>query len=273
MKKIIMTADDFGYSKENNTAIKLGYEAGIINSTCIMANMPGFEHAVNEIIPLTPNLNIGFHFNIIEGKSLSDVPLLCDLKGNFNNDFIQILIKSQNKEFMQQTEKEFRAQIEKVLKYCKITHLNSHVHVHAIPAIFNLFIKLAQEYNIKFIRTQKEIPYILPKKSFNGKYPVNIIKNIVLNSFTLINKRRLKGSQINTNDYTIGVLYTGFMDEQSIIKGLKKIKKETSITEIIFHPYYSEEIPAKKENNYKEFLITQNPNFKQELENSGFRLI
>ena len=58
------------------------------------------------------------------------------------------------------------------------------------------------------------------------------------------------------------------MDEEAILKGLSKIKKDNTITEVIFHPTTDE----NKQNNYKEFLITQNPNFKEELKNSGFAL-
>ncbi|MCD7740363.1 MAG: ChbG/HpnK family deacetylase, partial [Candidatus Gastranaerophilales bacterium] len=184
MKKLIINADDFGYSKENNEAVKLGYESGIITSASIMANMNGFEHAVKEIFPAAQNLDLGFHFNIIEGKSLSAASLLCDSNNNFNSNYIQMIGKSSNKKFLNQIEQEFRTQIEKVLKYCSISHIDSHVHIHSIPAIFNLIIKLAGEYGIKYIRTQKEIPYIIWNKSFNGKYPVNILKNIILNNYT-----------------------------------------------------------------------------------------
>ena len=81
MKKIIINADDFGYSKENNEAIKLGYEAGIITATSLISNMDGFENAVIEVLPQIPHIDIGFHFNIIEGKCLTNQQLLCDKKG------------------------------------------------------------------------------------------------------------------------------------------------------------------------------------------------
>ena len=94
MKKIIINADDFGYSKENNEAIKLGYKANIITSTSLIANMEGFENAIFEILPEIPQIDIGFHFNIIEGKSLTNQPLLCDKNGNFNNNYLQLILKS-----------------------------------------------------------------------------------------------------------------------------------------------------------------------------------
>ena len=263
MKKLIINADDFGYSKENNEAIKKGFEAGLITSTSIMSNMDDFEDAIN-LLPQISNIDLGIHLNIIEGKSLTNPSMLCNKEGFFNNSYGEILIKSAQNEFLNQIEKEFKAQIEKTLQHHQITHIDSHVHTHAIPSIFDLTVKLAKEYNIKSVRTQKEIPYIVLNKSFNTKFPINIIKNILLNTFSYIDKKKIK----YTNDYFIGVLYTGFMEEQTIIEGLRKITQENSITEIIFHPCCNK----NKKYNYKEFLITQNPNFKDELRNLGFVL-
>lgn len=262
MKKLIINADDFGISKETNIAIKQGFEAGIITATSLIVNLEAFEHAIFDILPSCNGLDVGFHFNIIEGKSITNQPLLCDKNGVFNNSYGQLIIKSFNKDFLKQVEIEFRAQIEKTIAHCKISHIDSHVHTHAIPNIFKLVSKLADEYNIPFVRTQKEIPYIVWKKAFKIKFAINIIKNALLNIFTAINKTK------KTNDYFIGILYTGFMDEEAILKGLSNIKKDNSITEVIFHPTIDE----NKRSNYKEFLITQNPNFKEELKNSGFAL-
>ena len=266
MKKIIINADDFGYSPENNEAIKQGFRSGVITSASILTNLKGFDDAVNNVLKEIPDIDLGFHFNITEGKSLSNCSLLCNKDGYFNNSYLNLILKSGNKKFIEQIEQEFRVQIEKILKYHKITHIDS--HIHAIPGIFKLFLKLAKEYDIQFIRSQKEIPYIIWNKSLNLKYPINIIKNILLNSYTIINNRELSNTEIKTNDYFIGVLYTGHMDESTIIQGIKKINKNNSITEVIFHPT----INKNKQNNYKEFLITENPKIKDSLSNSGFEL-
>lgn len=260
MKILIINADDFGYSKANNIAIQKGVQSGIITSAGLMANMDGFEHAATEVLP-TIQVDVGIHLNIIEGKSLTNQPLLCDKNGNFNNSYCALILKSANDEFLKQTETEFRAQIEKVLKHTKASHVDSHVHTHAIPPIFKLVQKLAEEYNIPFIRTQNEIPYRVEGKPIDQRFLINIIKNILLNAFSFVNRK----NNIKTNDYFIGVLYTGNMTEQTIIEGLKKVK-DNSVTEVIFHPTVDE----SKKDNYREFLITQNPSFKEYLKNSGF---
>lgn len=264
MKKIIINADDFGYSKENNEAIKEGFNAGVITSTSIIPNADFFDDAITNVLPNISSIDIGVHLNIIEGKSITNQSLLCDKDGNFNNSYLKLILKSKNKEFQKQIETEFRAQIEKVKKHCKITHLDSHVHTHAIPEFFDITVKLAEEYDINYVRTQSEKPYLVLNKSFNLKFATNILKNILLNIFSFINKKKIK----NTNDFFIGILYTGFMDEKAIINGLKKIEQENSTTEIIFHPTTDK----SKKANYREFLITQNQSFKEELKNLGFDL-
>jgi len=274
MKKVIISADDFGYSKENNEAVLIGFQAGNITSAGLMANMSGFYNAVNEILPAAAGLDIGFHFNIVEGKSLTKADLLCDLNGGFNCGFLNLLFSQNNKKLLEQIEAEFRAQIEKVLKYTAVSHIDSHVHVHAIPAIFNLVVKLAKEYNVQYVRTQNELPYIVTEKILNSRFPANVIKNILLNVLTNKNRKFLSANNVLSNDYIIGVLYTGYMDENAIYNGLKRINKEDSVTEVLFHPYLPENIScSERMNNYREFLITKTPKLRENLKNIGFDLV
>ena len=46
MKKLIVTADDYGMSRAVNAAIDAGIEAGLITSTNVMTNMPFYREAV-----------------------------------------------------------------------------------------------------------------------------------------------------------------------------------------------------------------------------------
>ena len=54
--KVIMNADDFGFSKGVNLAILEGFQHGILTSTSLMVNMPGFEHAVSSGREQKPNV-------------------------------------------------------------------------------------------------------------------------------------------------------------------------------------------------------------------------
>lgn len=272
-KKLIFNSDDFGASKAFNLGVLKGHNSGVLTSTCILANGNAFDHAFDEILPQMPNIGLGIHLNIIEGKSLTSPSLICDVNGNFNKGFIYLLSQSKNKQFLTQIEKEFRSQIEKILSKTSVDHINSHVHTHAIPAIFELTAKLASEYGIKNIRTQFEQPYIVPnfKKHINTKYPLNLIKLTLLNNFTKINRTKLDKFNLNTNNYIIGVTYTGYMDENTVLYALKAIKTENTTTEILIHPtFYENQIILK--DNYNEFLITQSQTIKSRINDLGWDL-
>jgi predicted glycoside hydrolase/deacetylase ChbG (UPF0249 family) len=272
-KKLVITADDFGISKETNEAILKSFQEGSLTSTCVMVNGEAFEHAMNEILTQCPEIGFGVHLNIIEGKSLqkpSENSLLYDVFGNYKNSFIGLLINSYNPEFLKEIEEDFRLQIEKVLSKAKIDHLNSHVHTHAIPNIFKITCKLAKEYEIKYIRTQNEIPYMVSnlKKNFDTRFSINIIKLVLLNIFSKINRQTLKEFGLLTNDFFVGVSYTSYMDENTIKCGIAKVKKPNSLTEVILHPTTDK----GKKDNYQEFLSIKNPQLKEFLEQSGFEL-
>ncbi len=270
-KKFILNADDFGMSKAYNRAVLDGYHNGFLSSASLCANGKAFTSAVNEIIPECPNLGIGVHLNIIEGRSLTKAPLLTNKRGKFNNGYLQLILKSNNNKFLEQVEFEFRTQIETVMNYSKVDHIDSHVHTHAIPNIFKLTAKLAKEYGIPYIRTQYEEMYFVPsfKKHLTLKYPPNLLKIALLNSFTLKNREVVREYGLKTNDYLIGVGYTGLMDNLTIEYGLKTLD-EDCVAEALIHPcHYA---ISNKDQHYTEFLITQNKELKDKISRMGFEI-
>lgn len=276
MKKFILNADDFGMSEAYNRAVLEGYESGILKSTSLTANGEAFEEACEKVIPACPDLGVGIHLNIIEGKALCpDLDQLTDTQSNFNNSFGALLLKSlnpNNKAFMEQIEKEFRAQIEKVMSRTKVTHIDSHVHTHSIPKIFELTAKLAKEYGIKQIRTQFEKPYLMPDASriFNRKYPINLIKVALLEFFTLINEKTVLKYGLTTNDYLLGVSFTSMMNSLAISYGLMAIKYDKVIAEALIHPCRYED--GTIDNHFEEFQITKNQKLKEKIEKLGFEI-
>lgn len=247
-KFLIFNSDDFGHSASANIGIYKGLKKGVLTTTCVLANMQGYDEA-KEMKSDLKNIKFGIHLDAIEGKPLTKSSLLT------NNSYISLFKKSYDKDFLNALELEFRAQIEKILSDFNCNHINSHIHIHSIPNIFNLTCRLAKEYNIPYVRTQYEKPYLIPY--FNLKLPVNFIKLALLNTLTIQNKKHT--DNLLTNDYLIGVTYTGIMSKQSIISGLKKIK--SGVVEVIIHPA-----------NYRESLIAQDETITDEIKKLGFIL-
>jgi len=82
MTKLIINADDFGYSKGVNYGIIDAHKHGIVTSTTLMVTMPGVSHAV-ELMKENPDLAVGLHLNISVGKPLSSGKSLVGGDGNF----------------------------------------------------------------------------------------------------------------------------------------------------------------------------------------------
>lgn len=275
-KKFILNADDFGLTKDLNRAVLEGYQHGLLRSASLVANGQAFDDAIENVLPQCPDLGVGIHLNVIEGKSLcSDLATLTDAEGNFNNSYIQLLLKAYNpkeKDFISELEREFRRQIEKVMSKTKVTHIDSHVHVHSIPKIFDLVCRLAKEYGIKQVRTQFEKPYMVPalKKHFSLTYMVNILKTIILGFFTVFNEATIHKYELKTNDYLIGILYTSMMDALTVSYGVMAIKYKKVIVEALIHPRRYED--GTIDNHFDEFLLTKNKKLKEKIEHLGFEI-
>ena len=268
MKKLIFNADDFGNSTALNQGIRKGAITKVINSTSLMATGPAFEDAVFNVLPEIQYIKLGVHLNIIEGQSLTNPEHLCDKNGKFNKQFWDLQSLALKPEVMAEIEKEFRAQIEKVMMYTNPVHLDSHVHTHAIPQIFELTCRLAQEYGIERVRTQYENPYMVLNfgKLLSPRHFLNIIKRYILNDYTKKNRAIVEKYGLKTNDFFVGVTFTGFMDEETVYQGLSAIYKQNCTAEVLIHPhYYKPDEKVLSMNNFNEFKITQSKTIKSKI--------
>ena len=209
MVKLIFNADDFGISQGVNEAIFKAHTQGILNSTSIMITLKYVPQAL-ELAKQMPDLNIGLHANLTNESSVlkqNEIPLLVDENGKFKHGFVNLACLSllHPTELKNQAKKEIKAQIEKALSCgIKLTHLDSHRHIHMIPAIFKAYMESAEEYNIPRIRFVNENPITTIKQTSSKEWLTDggLIKNLVLISCAVVNKI-LFGFKSDTYFYSI----------------------------------------------------------------------
>ena len=195
MLKKIFNADDFGISPGVNQAIAKAHKEGVLNSTSIMINLKYAQQAV-ELAGQMPDLNIGLHANLTNEMpvlSRHRIPLLVDERGKFAHGFVDLALLSvlHPRELKRQVKIEVKAQIEKALAAgIKLTHLDSHRHIHMIPGIFKAFLELQQEYKIPRLRFVNENPWLTIKstKGYEWLKDGGLVKNLVLVSCAMLNK-------------------------------------------------------------------------------------
>lgn len=209
MKKLIFNADDFGISQGVNEAIFRAHTEGVLNSTSIMITLKHVPQAL-DLAKQMPNLNIGLHANLTNENSVlgkDKIPLLVNENGKFKHGFVNLAILSllHPKELKRQAKQEIKAQIEKACSCgIKLTHLDSHRHIHMIPAIFKACMELAEEYNIPRLRFVNENPFTTIKQTESKDWITDggLIKNLVLISCAVVNKI-LFGFKSDTYFYSI----------------------------------------------------------------------
>ncbi len=195
MPNIIFNADDFGISAGVNQAIYKAHTEGVLNSTSIMITLKYVSDALN-LAKKMPNLNIGLHANLTNESSIlspTEIPLLVDENGKFKHGFVNLAILSvlHPRELKRQAKAEIKAQIDKALSCgIKLSHLDSHRHIHMIPSIFKAFMELCQEYNIPRLRFVNENPLLTIKSTQSKEWLTDggLIKNLVLTSCAIANR-------------------------------------------------------------------------------------
>lgn len=154
--KIVVNADDFGMSNAVNQAILKSFNNSWISTTTIMCNMPGFEEAC-EIAHSEKILDcIGIHFNITEGKPLTEkirkLKKFCNNYGEMYKSF-----KGQTFNYVEKEAVyiELEAQVNKLIKnHINPTHADSHRHSHHFIGTQSLFIALAKKNSIPAVRVR-----------------------------------------------------------------------------------------------------------------------
>jgi hypothetical protein len=152
---LIINADDFGYSRAVNFGIIDSYKMGVLSSTTLMANMPGFNHAVR-LSKSNPGLGVGVHLALTCGRPLlSENKSLVEENGDFKNiSFYESDFSISQDELYT----EWEAQIKKVIDSgIEPTHLDSHHHINRLEGISDVFIELARKYHLP-VRNNMQIP-------------------------------------------------------------------------------------------------------------------
>jgi len=174
---IIANADDLGYGESVNKGILQCFEQSYINSTSLMTNMKGFDEAV-DLIHTNPVIsNIGVHVNLAEGKPLTNFKEdFLDANGNFDVGKTNKLLMNLSNTAKNAFTKEINAQIEKALaKKVNVMHMDSHLHLHTLPAFYKLFATASRQYKLKIrlAQTYNEGSYV---KFYYRKYINSLFK-------------------------------------------------------------------------------------------------
>jgi predicted glycoside hydrolase/deacetylase ChbG (UPF0249 family) len=155
--RLIINADDFGIARGVNIGIVEAAEAGVVTSASLIVNLPEFADALDRA-QLCPTLSLGLHLNFTVGRPLSAARSLTRRDtGEFYT--LPVLVARASLGLLDSSDiaRECLAQIDRMIDAgFPPTHLDSHRHVHAHPAISSVVARAAASRGIFQVRIPRE---------------------------------------------------------------------------------------------------------------------
>lgn len=175
MKTILINADDFGLNSSCTEAICEAFEKNLITDTTLVANGEAFQKALNAIKQYDLYSKVGIHFNLTEGMPLTEEIRKLDFfvnSGRFHGEVNRI--RPLSKAEKNAVYEELTAQAKRLKAAgVKISHADSHHHIHTSLFIAPIVVRVCKEQKINKIRLHRNIGSIsflkrITKKIFNA---------------------------------------------------------------------------------------------------------
>ena len=245
MRELIVNADDFGLTPQVSQGILDAHRDGIVTSTTLLANGGAFGDAVS-MSRRAPQLGIGVHLNLSEGAPVSHpftIPSLVDAQGTLHLTPGRLRAGIlQRKVSLVDVERELHAQIEKVLRAdISPTHLDGHKHIHVLPGISAVVIRLAQRFGIRNVRCPvEERPNLASLLRQKRGAQTSVIKQYIVgrsvSRFAHGFKEKLETAGLVCPARFYGLSETGFLNLQGVQEILSRLPY--GISELMCHPGY-----------------------------------
>jgi chitin disaccharide deacetylase len=230
-----VNADDFGLDPGINRGIVEAHCRGIVTSVSLMPTGDAFEEAI-ALAHRHEDLSVGVHLTLVEGRPVlaaEKIPSLVTTDGGFLETPWRFLKRWATGQIrLGEVKRELEAQIAKVTDQgIRIDKLDSHMHLHLLPGIFETVVEVGRKHQIKGIR--------LPREEFRWRgfgCAAGSAKQIVLRCLAILQARHVRSAELFCPDYLCGIAESGQMTEKALLHTLWSLRP--GITEIIVHPGY-----------------------------------
>jgi predicted glycoside hydrolase/deacetylase ChbG (UPF0249 family) len=222
LKRLVVNADDFGFTPDVNAGIVEAHRHGVLTATTLMANGDAFDDAVR-LARETPSLDIGCHLVLIQGRSL--------LTGRaFPKTISQLLSALARREL--RIYDELAAQVRHIQEAgIRPSHLDTHKHTHLAPPVLEAVARLASETGALWVRR----PFDIPTTAARGSAP--LLKHLTSRALSTMRRRFhrvLQEHGCRTTDHFAGFQITGRFRAAELVELMRVIPEGS--TEFMCHP-------------------------------------
>jgi len=216
VRKVVVNADDFGFTRDVNRGIVEAHRQGILTATTLMASGAAFDDAVR-LARENPTLDIGVHLVLVgEPPFPATVAQLTRAVA-----FGRIRIYD-----------ELQAQVRRILDTgLEPTHLDTHKHTHLLPPVLEAVAQLSEEYKIPWVRRPFDFPLTPAGPGVTwAKRATNKSLSIVRGHFA----RVLARHGCRSTDYFAGFQITGHYAAVDLARLIRALPEGS--TEFMCHP-------------------------------------
>jgi predicted glycoside hydrolase/deacetylase ChbG (UPF0249 family) len=227
-RALIVNADDYGLTEGTCRAILEAHRSGIVTSTSVLAVGRAFERC-GPWLREHPRLGVGVHLALVGGETplspASEIPSLVERDGRFCASWARLLLRSLVRPLKREhLLRELAAQIQRVASLgLPLTHLDSHQHLHLLPAVREVVLELALRFGIPAIRVPR---------SRGGRLP-----GVAVNLLAARLRARARARGLAFTEDSFGFDEAGGLDHDRLHRTLTRMGRSGARTlELIAHP-------------------------------------
>jgi len=285
VRRLIVNADDFGFTAGVNRAIAEAHTRGIVTSSTLMATGRAFQDAVR-LAKTVPRLSIGCHIVLIDGEPIlapDNIPSLTiahTAPAHFRDSLKSFAARALAGRLLpDEIEAETAAQIHKLQAAgISVSHVDTHKHTHIFPAVLKPLLRAARAGGVTAVRNpfgpSKPLRSadLLTRPSLWTRY----LEVRVLRALAAKFRDAARSEGFRTPDGTLGIVVTGALDE-TLFRAIAAIIPE-GMWEFVCHPGYNDDDLQSartrlRESRETELRVLTMPEARDLLRRQGIELI
>lgn len=214
VRKLVVNADDFGFTPGVNRGILEAHRHGILTAATLMATGAAFDDAVR-LARETPSLDVGCHLVVV-----GDPP--------FPRTVAQLIHALALKRI--RIYDELAAQVRRILASgLRPTHLDTHKHTHLLPPVLDAVARISEEFGIPWVRRPFDFPFTAAGVSRSRRMTRRVMAGMRGRFAPVLNKHGCRST-----DHFAGFQITGRYDAPELVRLIHALPEGS--TELMCHP-------------------------------------
>jgi hopanoid biosynthesis associated protein HpnK len=234
LKRLIITADDFGAAREVNEAVEAAHRTGVLTAASLMVSAPAAADAITRARRM-PSLRVGLHVVLVEGRPtlpVSAVDHLVDASGRFRTDRVAYgAAIAASARTRHQLAAEITAQFAAFRDSgLTLDHVNAHQHFHLHPVVGHLLTVIGARFGARAVRLPLE-PAGTLRSVEPGTPPM---AGALMVPLALVLRQRLRAAGLAHADRLFGLRWSGHMTRARLAGLIRNLPH--GLSEIYLHP-------------------------------------